>query len=185
MEIVLFFLGALAGFLISRYYYQRSKEDSGSAEAKREAKENWRRSSNYFEHMLTASAWEKNYLNDTVTWTCPKDVTLKILVPDSTDDFVEPWTERYPDKRGRRIDVQLKVNDSTIAELLFISLDGGRILVPMPRRVVTDGVQIFFWERDSIEFKVGQVIGHYYIYNSIEGVAKISDISILSALACA
>ena len=179
MEVFLFLLGALVGFLISRHYYQRAKDDTDSAEAKREAKENWRRSSNYFEHMLTASTWEQTYLNDLVTWTCPKDVTLKIVVPDSTDDFIEPWTERYADKRGRRTDVQLRVNDSTIAELPFIHLDGGRILVPMPRRVVVDGAHTFFWERDSIEFKVGKVIGHYYIHDSIEGIAKISDISIL------
>lgn len=175
----MFLLGVLVGVLTSHYYYKRALRDSATLEAGREAKDNWRRSKNYFEHMLAEAKWEQTYINDLVTWVCPRDVSLKIVVPASTSDFVEPWTERYADKRGRRSDVQLKVNDSTIEELPFIHLDGGRILVPMPRRIVKEGVPAFFWERDSIEFKTGQVIGYYYIHKSIDDIADSSDISIL------
>ncbi len=174
-EVILLFLGVLAGWLISHCYYKRALRDYVTAETRREDKESRRRSKNYFEHMLTEAKWEQTYINDLVTWVCPKDVSLKIVVPASTSDFVEPWTKRFPDKCGHRTDVQLKINDSTVEELPFIHLDGGRILVPMPR---TTG-EAFFWERDSIEFKVGQVIGRYDFHESIERIAEISDISLL------
>lgn len=179
MDVLLFMLGGLVGWFISRHYYLRGRSDSNVSEAKRESRERWRRSVNYFEHMLTAENWEKRYIENQVTWICPSDSSLKIVIPDSTEEFTEDWTERHPDPRGRRTDVQLRVNDSTIAELPFIHLDGGRILVPLPRQVFIGSTPSYFWESDSVEFKVGAVIGHYYIHETIQDVAKISDVSIV------
>lgn len=179
MDVLLFLLGALVGWLVSRHYYQRGKSDNDNSEARREARENWRCSVNYFEHMLTASKWEERYIGNVVTWICPGDSSLKIVIPDSTEEFIEAWTERYPDPRGRRTDIQLRVNDSTISELPFIHLDGGRILVPMPRQVFVGSTPSYFWESDSVEFKVGLIVGHYYIHKSVEGIASISGISIV------
>lgn len=179
MEIVSLIIGVAIGWAISRYYYVRAKTDSDSAEATREEREAWRRSVSYFEHMLSAGRWGKRYIDNLVTWVCLTDTALKIVIPDSTEDFSEVWTERHPNPRGRRTDVQLRVNDSTISELPFVHVDGGRILVPMPRQVFVGSIPAYFWECDSIEFKVGTIIGRYYIYKTIEGVATRSDISIV------
>jgi len=180
MEILLFFLGGLVGWLISSHYYHRSRLDADKSESKREAREKWSRSINYFEHKLTAAQWEKRYINCIVTWICLSDSSLKIVIPDSTSEFTEDWTERHPNPRGQRNEIQLRVNDSTIQELPFIHLDGGRILVPMPRQVFVGSSPAYFWERDSVEFKVGKIIGHYYIHKTIEGVGNLSGVSIVS-----
>lgn len=180
MDTALFFFGALLGWFVSRHYYQRSRLDADTSESKREARDSWRRSVNYFEYMLTSAKWEKRYIDNLVTWICPSDSSLKIVIPDSTSEFIEDWTERHPDPQGRRADVQLRVNDSTIQELPFIHLDGGRILVPMPRQVFVGSSPEYFWERDSVEFKVGKVVGRYYIHKTIEGVGSLSGVSIVS-----
>lgn len=111
MEIVLFFLGALLGWIISRHYYRRGRLDADTSDSKREAREKWRRSVSYFEHMLTAEKWEERYIGNLVTWICPSDSSLKIVIPDSISEFMEDWTERHPDPRGRRTDIQLRGND--------------------------------------------------------------------------
>ncbi len=130
MDIALFLLGALFGWFVSRHYYQRSKSDADSSESRRDARDTWRRSVNYFEYMLTSATWEKRYIDNLVTWICPSDSSLKIVIPDSTSEFTEDWTERHPDPRGRRADIQLRVNDSTIQELAIHSL--GRRSHPRP-----------------------------------------------------
>jgi len=50
----------------------------------------------------------------------------------------------------------------------------------MPRQVFVGSSPEYFWERDSIEFKVGQIVGHYYIHKTIEGVGSLSGVSIVS-----
>ena len=180
MDIILLIVGAFIGFLVSRYYYRRSIDDINKFNLQKEQKEKWQKTPLYFEHMITAGEWQEKFIDDNVTWICSTDISLKIVIPEATDEFIEPWTQLHPDKVGRRKQIKLKINESTILELTFISVDGGRILVPMPRRVVKDNTQTFFWEKDSIEFKVGIIIGYYYIHNDIEGVASMSDISIIS-----
>jgi len=36
----------------------------------------------------------------------------------------------------------------------------------------------FYWRKDSIEFKLTELIGNFYIYNDIYGIAKMSQIEI-------
>ncbi|MFB5856478.1 hypothetical protein WAB97_011585 [Stenotrophomonas maltophilia] len=106
--------------------------------------------------------------------------SLKNVIPDSDSEFTEEWTERHPDPEGRRTEIQLRINDSTIQELQFVHLDGRRILVPMPRQVFVSGSPEYFWERDSIEFKVCKIVGRYYIHKTLEGVGSHSGVSIVS-----
>lgn len=179
MDILLFFAGAIFGWFISQHFYSRSKSDNEAADRIRQAKDSWRRSANYFRHMLSSAAWEERSIDGVTAWVCPSDTTLAIVISEAGENFIEPWTERHPDKVGRRAAVQLKVGGVAIQELAFIHMDGFRIFVPMPRVLAHGGSQVFFWESDSIEFVVGQVIGSYYIHNSIEGVAKFSGIDIV------
>jgi hypothetical protein len=66
-----------------------------------------------------------------------------------------------------------------IKELHFISVDGGRIFVPMPEMRVVDGKREFLWRTSSIEFRVGKVVGSYYRYEDLYGIAKRSKIEIV------
>jgi hypothetical protein len=77
--------------------------------------------------------------------------------------------------------VQLKINDSAVAEVLFVTLDGGRYLVPLPRKRVISGRISYFWESDTLPFKVGRVVGRYYRHANIEEAAKFLNVEIVRA----
>lgn len=57
-------------------------------------------------------------------------------------------------------------------------MDGGRIFVPLPEQETENNKIKYYWKKHSLQFKVGRVIGHYYIYDSLEGVARQSKIEI-------
>ena len=108
-----------------------------------------------------------------------KNITFQIQRGDSKGEFRESWTQRYPDKNTRGCSVYLKINNSTIKELTFISLDGGRISVPLPDRRYENEEFKYFWNMNSIEIKVCNIIGHYYVWKDIFGVAQQSNIEII------
>jgi len=88
--------------------------------------------------------------------------------------------EAVPDQEHNSMcTVDLKINDSTVRVLSFISLDGGRYLVPLPRKVMIDRKPVYCWERNSLDFKVGKIIGRYYRYTSIEETARFLGVEIL------
>jgi hypothetical protein len=89
----------------------------------------------------------------------------------------------YPDRSGRACPVYLKIGNSVIKELTFVYMDGFRIFVPMTEvRPVAGSPNSpeFFWNKCSLAVKVCQVIGSYYIYESLDGVARMSDVTIIS-----
>jgi hypothetical protein len=58
----------------------------------------------------------------------------------------ERWTTVYPDPNSTAYPVYLKINGTTIKELTFISMDGGRIFVPMAGvRLDAAGPPEYFW----------------------------------------
>ena len=102
MDIILLIVGAFIGFLVSRYYYRRSIDDINKFNLQKEQKEKWQKTPLYFEHMITAGEWQEKFIDDNVTWICSTDISLKIVIPEATDEFIEPWTQLHPDKVGRR-----------------------------------------------------------------------------------
>ncbi len=59
-------------------------------------------------------------------------------------------------------------------------MDGGRIFVPMAElRPVGDDQVEYFWNMNSLEIKVCRIVGDYYIYEDVYGVAKRSGIEIV------
>lgn len=173
-------LGGIISWGISAYFYSKSNSDLRQTLEDYRRREDKKDTLDYFELMLTQGTWSKEFLNDRTTWICNQKITLKIVQGDAFEPFDEEWTRPYPDKQAKRCEVELKVNESTIKSLTFIHLDGHRIVVPMPRRIVGNGKPLYFWEKDSLEYKVGKIIGEYYKHKTIEGIAKISDVTIVS-----
>jgi hypothetical protein len=173
-------VGALASWIISAHFYARSNADLQTTIDDHRRRQDKKDTLASFELMLTQGTWRHEYLDDQPTWICDQRASLKIVKGEATEPFDEEWTRLYPDKSAKRCDVHLRINDSTIKSLIFVHLDGHRIVVTMPRRVVLGSKPLYFWEKDSLEFKVGRIIGEYYIHESIENVAKISDVAILS-----
>lgn len=124
-----------------------------------------------FERFLTHSNWTDEHIKHTLVWICSEDAIFQIEKGDETEDFTEEWTRKFPDVHGsRRYSVYLKIAGNIIKELTFISVDGGRYFVPMPKiRTIgkeiigTDSQKVeFYWETTSLEYKVGQIIGRFY-----------------------
>lgn len=108
------------------------------------------------------------------------DNTFQIEQGKSTRDFRERWTTVYPDPNSTAYPVYLKINGTTIKELTFISMDGGRIFVPMTEiRLVSNGASEYFWNLNSLEVLVCRIIGNYHIYKTLEEVAATSKVVLI------
>lgn len=181
VELITFFLGAGVGWGITHWYYLKA-----SADQKREIdrlKEELRPRTTLqdFERYLTDSTWSSTYIDQIKAWVCAADNTFQIRVGDCSREFNERWTTVYPDSlSGAACPVYLLIGGLTIKELTFISMDGGRIFVPMTERRPTEDDNVeFFWNLGSLEVKVCRVIGSYYIYGNLEGVATRSRVALI------
>jgi len=137
------------------------------------------RNLNTFEKLIEIERWKKEFIDNREIWVCEIDNTYQVEVGEKGRDFTEAWTQVYPDKFGSSFyPVYLKINGVTIKQLSFVTCDGGRIFVPLPESKFKDKTQTFHWQIQSIAFKVGKIIGSFYIYNSLEGIAEASKILI-------
>lgn len=133
----------------------------------------------YFEQLLKTGHWDQEFISGNEFWICKVDSLCQIEISQDTEDFTEPWTEIYPSKKSWRTPVYLRINNVAVKEVSFVACDGGRILVPMPEVDIEDGnQQVFYWDQNSLTFNLAKIIGKYYIYKDIYGVAKTSKIEI-------
>lgn len=189
MEMDSLIYGALLGGVLSRkiteHYHNKAGKELSQELDKLRSEARWKDGIGYFETMLVKGTWNVHNIAGQRTWLCNEDTNLKLIEDDPTDNFKEPWTENYADKSGSRSEVHLVRNGDPIKTLIFIHLDGERIIVPMPRVL---GIKdrngnvtsvTYYWERESIEYKVCSIIGKYYIHNNIETIAKLSGIDIV------
>jgi hypothetical protein len=108
------------------------------------------------------------------------DNTFQIEQGERNREFQERWTTVYPDPNSFVYPVYLKINGTIIKELTFISMDGGRIFVPMAEiRPASGGNIEYFWNLNSLEIKVCKIIGTYYRHENLEGVARMSRVSVI------
>lgn len=172
-------IGALSSWFITHRYYLRASADQ-RAELQRLSQElRPRNTLRDFEDLLETSTWTKTHIDDTEVWICDANNTFQIEQGERTRDFNEPWTTVYPDRNSSAYRIYLKIGGIVIKELTFISMDGGRIFVPMVGCRPANGGVEYFWNSNSLEVKLCRVIGSYYIYNSLEGVAEISKVSMI------
>ena len=184
MEIILFVAGLLLGGLISwgitHRYYQKSTQDQRNALDQLSAELKPKNTLHDFEKLLDKDRWRKEFINDSEIWISEIDNTFQIEVGKRSSDFSERWTTVYPDSSSSSYPVYLKINGNVVKEFRFISLDGGRIFVPMPDIRMEHENPIYFWNLNSLELKVCMIIGEFYIYGDIFGIARRSKIEIVS-----
>lgn len=184
MEFVIFVAGLIIGGLISWFITHQYFIKAGEDQKKRfRALEERLRSKNTlheFEDLLESSTWHKEFIDHSEVWIADNDITFQIELGNELRQFKEKWTDIYPDPNSSASPVYLKVNGNVIKEITFISMDGGRIFIPLPDLQMLDDDSVeYFWNLNSLEVKVGRVVGVYYIYNNLEGVAKRSKIEII------
>lgn len=134
----------------------------------------------YFIYLLNNFEWYKEFIDHEDIWFCKKDINYQIKTEFISNDFDEPWAKVYPDKTTGKHAVRLIINRNPIKELIFVSCDGGRIFVSWPDIEYKDEERLFYWDKNSISYKVMKIIGEYYIYDNIEGVAERSKIKIIN-----
>jgi hypothetical protein len=93
-----------------------------------------------FEKLLEdADNWVREWIDYKEIWAYKHDAIYQIEIDDAYHKFTESWTRVYPDEfDSDRHSVNLKINNTIIKQIPFISCDGGRINVPMPERRVVD-----------------------------------------------
>lgn len=182
MEIILLLSGIVIGgvisWVIAHAYYKKALKDQKEANEKLSKELQEINTLKYFEILLEQSNWEKESIGNDEVWISQTNNTFQIHCSISDSLFSEPWTIRYPDKHARQCPVCLKIGNTTIKEITFISLDGGRIFVPLTERDFINDKSVFYWDMKSLRVKVCQVIGYYYIYDNLQGVAARSGVEI-------
>ncbi len=93
-----------------------------------------------------------------------KDIRLVIrldLGPESDQPFDEPWLKNFIDPRATKLPVCVSYGSSNIFNLLFITVDGGRHLIPIPESM--NNLTISFFDA-HLGFLVNQVsqLSDYY-----------------------
>ncbi len=170
-------IGGLLSWLITHHYYVKSGADQKAELAKLQAALKPRNTLSDFEDLLRTSTWTKTFVEHTEIWMADADNTFQIEQGENNREFRERWTNVYPDSNSTEYPVYLKINGTTIKELTFISMDGGRIFVPMAEvRLDATRTTEYFWNLNSLEVLVCRVIGSYYIYETLEGVARKSRV---------
>lgn len=170
-------IGGLLSWLITHRYYVKSGVGQKAELAKLQAALKPRNTLSDFEDLLRTSTWTKAFVGHTEIWMADADNTFQIEQGESTRELKERWTTVYPDPNGTAYPVYLKINGTTIKEVTFISMDGGRIFVPMAEvRLDATGTPEYFWNTNSLEVLVCRIAGSYYIHESLEGVARTSKV---------
>lgn len=168
--------GALLSWLASRYYYRQSSTDLESG-FKRVSKDLARRETiEEFERLLAGASWEKQFRGNREVHVCRTDPMYQFEIGEDSRQYFEPWMSVFPDRTGSAFEVSLHIRGSVVKTLHFVSADGGRYTLPMPRVYLVDGSQAFAWRRESIECKVANVIGDFYRCSSLEEVARLAKI---------
>ena len=128
-----------------------------------------------FEKLLESpERWKKVSYNSPEKWIFEGDNSFVIEVSSKSRDFTENWTERFPDKGSSAVQVLLKINGERVhTPLLFVGVDGWRYFVPCPKRDEAYDEQYYYWDSDSLEYKVFRVIGKVdYLFNNLEEFGK-------------
>ncbi|MBK6732977.1 MAG: hypothetical protein IPG61_02585 [bacterium] len=176
-------VGAFFSWLFTYLYYRKSSAEQRHDLAQMADQLKPRNTLDDFEKLLEEGVWEEAQIDNKDVWVCRADNTFQIHFGDCSEAYAERWTTVYPDPTGRACPVYLKIGGVTIKELTFVYMDGFRIFVPMTGVRPTTGAPgaiEFFWNTGSLEVKVCRIVGHYYIYESLEGIAKMSNIAIIS-----
>lgn len=173
-------IGGLLSWLITHRYYLKSGQDQKRELERLSEKLKAKNTLSDFEDLLESSQWSKETINNSEVWVAAADNTFQIVQGERTREFVERWTKVYPDGNSSAYPVYLKINGNVIKELTFISVDGGRIFVPMPEVRPKGQKDVdYFWNMNSLSIKVCKIVGTYYIYKDIPGVAQRSGITLV------
>jgi hypothetical protein len=179
-------LSSLPTWLFTKFYYKKAGKEQRKIieQLDDQFKDRLKHSNKHrnkledFEELLENSTWTETHIGNKEVWVCDSDNTYQIEKGDKIGDFEEDWTTVHPDKRSYNYYVNLKIGNTIIKELIFISMDGHRYFVPLPRTRKVEGKTEFYWDINSLRVKVCRIIGKYYRFPDLESVARFLNVSI-------
>jgi hypothetical protein len=139
-----------------------------------------------FEYNLEKWKRRKENIYDKEVRICENNPIFQIKKWDDYWEFTEPRTQVYPDNNwSGKYTVELITNGVITKTLFWVYCDWWRISVPIPKQEVLQksekmhDIEVkYYWNKNSIEFKVGKIIWEFYIYKNIEWIARVSKIEI-------
>lgn len=131
--------------------------------------------------------WEMRMIGNSEIYFYVEDNNYKIVQGDSSlrdwEPRIEPWMNNFPDAHVSEWSVYIKHGENIIAEYMFMSCDGARYFIPIPKKRCAEPGEgytcnrfEYFWHRNSIEYKVAGVIGRFYNCENLEEVARFCGI---------
>lgn len=78
------------------------------------------------------------------------------------EHFREPWSERFSDISAHSFEVELRYFETIIHKEMFVTCDGGRYQIPMPKIDSSDSVRKFYIEEKSFAYKIAKIFWQYY-----------------------
>ena len=140
IAIVSFILGGISSFLISRYFYNKSK---------------LKISKDLVRKIIMKSQKEDYSYNNTIgEYLFLPDIKLKLVKERkklSKRQFPEPWVEKFADIRAYSQPIYIYYENTLTDTVLCVSVDGNKYLIPFPK--TRDILEINKWQ-----YKIGQII---------------------------
>lgn len=189
--IITFVLGIIAVFLIEHFFFNKNKNSAPFIKAGGDITAgNKTVTHNHhlaqtpnniktFEKHIKESSWSKECISNKEVWICNNDNAFQLEIDNKSEEFTEKWTKVFSDSnRSGKHEVCLSINGSCIKSYTFVWADGGNIFIPLPELESNNGKLAYYLERNSLEFKVGEIIGRFSFHKNIEEVAKFAEIEI-------
>lgn len=133
----------------------------------------------YFEKFneLSVHSWKKEIIEDSTVWFSCRDGSYSIEIRHSADEIINPnfnesWTNFFANPHASIRKVWLRVNGVKIKQLTFVYCDGARILMPLPKKRIKHGEIVYILDKRTLDYKLGKIIGDFYIYESLDKLAE-------------
>lgn len=141
-----------------------------------------KRSIAIFERFLESDNWEKVEFGPTEKWIYKDDNSFVIEIIDNDRSFVEPWTDKFADKKAFALTVNLKLNGELVHKsLTFVLVDGCRNCVPCPKVSNAYDEIYYFWDKNSLEYKIFEKIGMLdSLYPDLERFGMMCGVKLVS-----
>jgi hypothetical protein len=79
-------------------------------------------------------------------------------------NFVEEWSEKFPDPHASSLYVELWYNSTILKRSIFVLVDGARYMVPLPEPISEGKWKI---SKNSIEYKIANIYTQYHPLDKI------------------
>ena len=121
-------------------------------------------------YLKKTSEWKKVSIGRSdYVWQYKNHPEFNIEIEDLEREWqtAESWMTHYPDPAKHVYLVKVKANGQVLLTEEFITLDGGRYFVPVPKAKPISESEFKYWYT-PIQVDLSRIIGEYYRGNSIE-----------------